>query len=212
MPSTMCPGFEAELEAQRDRVEERLRAALIHAGAEFKDYQDRGDVYRVTYEVDGRRHVSVVVAYDLSVQVAGICLSGEDRHFDLQSLVGVLREAQRDRPESCTSAPMTTSMPEARLLGRTIRRQAEATKRRTMLDAGRCAARPDLVLAAHRPMRRAQQRVCVSTAWRACSERNTGGTCSGFFHTHPDGPPLPAPATSGPCGPGARPSASRSCA
>jgi len=88
-----APRFQAEIDACRDRIEDRLGQALAHAGAQLKEYLERGDTYRVTYEVDGQRHVSVVDQNDLSVQVAGICLSGEDRHFDLQSLVGVLREA-----------------------------------------------------------------------------------------------------------------------
>jgi hypothetical protein len=88
------PRYEATEEARQSREERRLRSALGHAGAELKDYVERQDVYTVTYEVDGQRHVSAVSKNDLSVQVAGICLSGEDQNFDLQSLVGVIREAQ----------------------------------------------------------------------------------------------------------------------
>lgn len=88
------PRYEATEEGRRSQEERRLRRALEHAGAQLHDYLERQDVYTLTYEVDGRQHVSAVSKQDLTVQVAGICLSGADRNFDLQSLVGVIREAQ----------------------------------------------------------------------------------------------------------------------
>jgi hypothetical protein len=83
-------------EAECDRTEVRLRAALAHAGGELTSYLERQDGYRVEFRVDGQCHVSLVAKDDLSIQLAGICLNGEDRHFDLQSLVGVLREARTE--------------------------------------------------------------------------------------------------------------------
>jgi hypothetical protein len=88
------PLYHQSEEGRRNREEQRLRSALAHAGAQLKDYVERPDVYTVTYEVDGQPHVSTVAKNDLSVHAAGICLSGEDQNFDLQSLVGVIREAQ----------------------------------------------------------------------------------------------------------------------
>lgn len=80
---------------RRDKVEVRLSEALEHAGAELRDYSERGDTYVVRYVVDGRPHVTTVRQDDLTVMTAGICLAGRDRHFDLSSLVGVLREAEQ---------------------------------------------------------------------------------------------------------------------
>ena len=81
---------------QRQQAEHRLAGALRHAGARLSDFAERGDVYRVSYEVDGSRHTSIVRKDDLTIQSAGICLSGDDENFDLHSLVGVLREGRQE--------------------------------------------------------------------------------------------------------------------
>jgi len=82
--------------SRRATGEGRLQDALEHAGAELNEFTERGDVYAVTYTVDGERHTSVVDRRSLTVVTAGICLSGQDEKFDLASLVGVLRERDHD--------------------------------------------------------------------------------------------------------------------
>ncbi len=85
-------GFVARSQAQQDR--ERLRQALALGGGMLQHHQDQGDYWLVTWHTaDGQHHHSAIQKSDLTVIGAGICLSGRDRDFDLQSLVGVVEGA-----------------------------------------------------------------------------------------------------------------------
>lgn len=92
-----CLLYQAIEAARRDKVELRLAEALAHAGAELASYVEREDAYTISFNVDGQPYRSAVRKNDLTVLVAGICLDGQDRRFDLQSLVGVIREGARRR-------------------------------------------------------------------------------------------------------------------
>ncbi|MFB2836740.1 hypothetical protein [Floridanema evergladense] len=71
--------------------EQRLRKALKMGGAEMREFRDRQDHWVVEWTTsDGQRHTSAISKTDLTVISSGICLSGRDRDFDLQSLVGVM--------------------------------------------------------------------------------------------------------------------------
>lgn len=87
--------YEALAAARRDRVEVRLEEALAHTGASLTSYIEQEGAYSVAFTVDGHRYRSTVRQDDLTVLVAGICLAGQDQRFDLQSLVGVLREGEQ---------------------------------------------------------------------------------------------------------------------
>jgi hypothetical protein len=77
-----------QLEAQR------LRDALALNGGELVEYADEDGHWRVVWQTrGGERQVSTVAKRDLTVVSAGICLSGYDSDFDLQSLVGVVENA-----------------------------------------------------------------------------------------------------------------------
>lgn len=81
---------------RKDTTEDRLRRAIAHADGKFQGFVERKDAYAVTFSVDGRAHTATINKGDLSVMLAGICLSGEDQKFDLASLVGVIREGYRE--------------------------------------------------------------------------------------------------------------------
>jgi hypothetical protein len=80
--------------AMRDaaRTDRCLRDALMVGGARLIGYETSAGVLRVTWERDGQRSVTLVNT-NLDVVSAGICLSGADQHFDLASIIGVVRDA-----------------------------------------------------------------------------------------------------------------------
>jgi hypothetical protein len=86
----------ARLLAQQNKDEVRLQRALKLGGeASLKHLRDRGDYWLIDWTTkDGQHHTSAISKPDLTVLSSGICLSGRDRDFDLQSLVKVME--QRD--------------------------------------------------------------------------------------------------------------------
>ena len=83
-------------EAARTRqpADQRLSAALGLNGGKLVDYEDEGENWRVAWQTShGDAHISTVAKRDLTIVSAGICLSGYDADFDLQSLVGVVERA-----------------------------------------------------------------------------------------------------------------------
>ncbi|HYP01850.1 MAG TPA: hypothetical protein VER76_16790 [Pyrinomonadaceae bacterium] len=78
----------------RRAEEKRLREALALGGGELIEYHEEGANWRVLWQTRyGEAHASTVAKRDLTVVSAGICLSGCDSDFDLQSLVGVVENA-----------------------------------------------------------------------------------------------------------------------
>lgn len=88
------PAISADVEAKRDKNEERLKSALRRAGADYQSYIEREQTYTVSYMVGGESHRSTVRKDTLQVESAGICLNNTDSRFDLQSLVSVISEGQ----------------------------------------------------------------------------------------------------------------------
>jgi hypothetical protein len=80
---------------QPQQDEKRLRKALQMGGATLTQFHDRSDYWTVDWTTaDGVRHSSAIAKTDLTVVSSGICLSGRDRDFDLQSLVGVMEKQE----------------------------------------------------------------------------------------------------------------------
>jgi len=83
-------------EANKSKLEQRLQNEMARYNAQVDKYVERGENVEVQWKdnLTNKKYTSVFKAEDLSVVTAGICLSGGDKKFDLQSLVGVIREGE----------------------------------------------------------------------------------------------------------------------
>jgi hypothetical protein len=80
-----------------DKKKDGLQKAVEFAGGSFVKFVERVDHYSVTYLVGGEEYTSYVAKDPAhSVISAGLCLQGNDRKFDLKSLVTVIREGQEE--------------------------------------------------------------------------------------------------------------------
>lgn len=73
---------------------DKLKDAVGHGGGEFHSYIEHGNSLIVTFSLDGEDYRATVRKKGFEVVSAGICLEGQDEKFDLQSLMGVIKEGQ----------------------------------------------------------------------------------------------------------------------
>lgn len=88
--------FEMDKEILEKMKKKDLEDAVSHGGGKMVGYHEYKDHFKVTFKVDDEEYTSTI-SKDSSHEVlsSGICLSGEDKKFDLKSLVSVFREKQR---------------------------------------------------------------------------------------------------------------------
>lgn len=77
-------------------IEQRVKQAIHRAGGKYSGFTDRGDTLTVQFVVDGEIFTPTVNSKTLMLENAGICLSGGDRAFDLQSFVHIARQGIRE--------------------------------------------------------------------------------------------------------------------
>jgi len=87
--------FEMDKEILEKMKKKDLEDAVSHSGGKMVGFHEYKDHFKVTFKVDDIEYTSTV-SKDNSHEVisSGICLSGEDKKFDLKSLVSVFREKQ----------------------------------------------------------------------------------------------------------------------
>jgi hypothetical protein len=79
-----------------DRTKDGLKQDVEFAGGSFLKFVERSDHFSVTYKVNGQEYTSYVSKDPVhSVISAGLCLQGNDKRFDLKSLVTVIREGHQ---------------------------------------------------------------------------------------------------------------------
>jgi len=84
-------------EASMSDLEKKLTNEFTKYNATMERFTERGENVEVQWR-DNTNHkaiTSVLKKNDLSIVTAGICLSGGDKKFDLQSMVSVFRESHR---------------------------------------------------------------------------------------------------------------------
>lgn len=83
------------IQDSKSTIEQRLEEDLQDVRASLDSFVERGDNIEVRWvNSSGQGYTTVVHREDFKVVTAGICVSGEDRKFDLKSLVGVVNYAE----------------------------------------------------------------------------------------------------------------------